>query len=274
MEDRSCPRDHNQSWELGFAVPLGCNSLGEGKHLSTWVLTAGLEFSSGCVQMLQGRAGSSVCSTKHSRDHMSCDQYQTPSVWHLTPVTHSWPSRFTLCWEQPWSICISLLITNYLLRGMGITMKKSEQWSSHAVTWLWWLIYSSFCHNVIFWKPAELWLPKWSVMKHPKVIPWLCREAFEQSLSSCHGVSLANPSWAICLQKCHCHLAPEPCTTRLGVPFVWDIQVQTQISLSCPRSQLCSFCGLLWNVPVRKPWQSVLNMLLFISQTAQLSEFN
>lgn len=35
------------------------------------------------------------------------------------------------------------------------------------------------------------------------------------------------------------------------VPFVWDIQVQTQISLSCPRSQLHSFCGLLWNVPVK-----------------------
>lgn len=157
---------------------------------------------------------------------------------------------------------------------MGITMKKSEQWSSHAVTCLCWLTDSSFCHNVIFWKPAELWLLKWSVMKYSKVIPLLCREVFEQSLSSCQGVSLTNPSLAICPQKCHCHLDTEPCMTRPGVPFVWDIQGQAQISLSCPRSQLCSFCGLLWNVPVRTPWQSVLNMLLFISQTAQLSEFN
>lgn len=134
---------------------------------------------------------------------------------------------------------------------MGITMKKSEQRSSHAVMCLWWLIYSNLCHNVIFWKPTKLWLPKSSVMKYPKVIPLLCREAFVQSLSPCRGVSLANPSLAICPQKCHCHLDTEPCMTRPCVPFVWDIQVQSQISLSCPRSQLHSFCGLLWNVPVK-----------------------
>lgn len=103
---------------------------------------------------------------------------------------------------------------------MGITTKKSEQWSSHAVTCLGWLIDSSFCHNVIFWKPAELWLPKWSMMEYAKVIPLLCREAFEQSLSFCQGVSLTNPSLAICPQKCHCHLDTEACMTRPCVPFV------------------------------------------------------
>lgn len=154
-------------------------------------------------------------------------------------------------------------------------MKKSEQRSSHAVMCLWWLIYSSFCHNVIFWKPAELWLPKSSVMKYPKVIPLLCREASEQSLSPCRGVSLANPSSAICPQKCLCHLDTEPCMTGTRVFLSCETSKSKPKSVSAvpgPSSIPSVACSgmCLW----RTPWQSVLNMLLFISQTAQLSEFN
>lgn len=111
-----------------------------------------------------------------------------------------------------------------------------------------------FCSNTIIWKPPELWLPESFVIRYPKgYFIALQKSVFcEQHLSFCHGVSLDNPCLAICPKKCHCHLDTKGCMSRPCIPFVWDIQAQTQTSLRCHRSQLHSFCGLCRNVHMKK----------------------
>lgn len=104
-EERSCPRDQNLSWELGFAVPLG-----KGKFLSTSVLAAGRQgWNSALAVYRCSRAELAAIFPvpEHSRDH-SPVEYWSHELWSAPNTQRGTPHS---CHTQLGSKLRSLVVT-------------------------------------------------------------------------------------------------------------------------------------------------------------------
>lgn len=190
MEDTSWPRGHNQSSGVGLCYAFRVQLTGQrGKHLIMLVLTekrTGVEFSSLWADAVPR-------TVFHGR---VWQQYS----WYLTTaemITQWWYwSQEQFC-RMLWSVLDSYVIWDTSLpscavwcQGSGSGGKSHYQFSLVYTSYLTKMHgnrdeeirpvifscsnlslmghYYIFCYNVIFWKPAKLWLPKSFVMMYPK----------------------------------------------------------------------------------------------------------